>query len=274
MSVLLLAIPGASFLKIGIVLLALSAILMRFVAGLKKVFVKNKKKFFLYVIVAVVLFGLTALISDKKVLNDLPLNNYIGFQVVFVLLGILHMIAIRKFFPDLNEKTTSFLNEFLYTLVTVLLGLISFLYITGVNKPDYVYIFLTATTAFFIPFMVTKLYEYAISVPVPITDAELSNPLVISFEFDKDGDAQEISNFRLKAPEKMEFGKLFYFFINDYNERNLESQIKFVDQDNTPYEWIFYKKGSFFKPERYLNFTHTIEANAIKENDVIICQRA
>jgi len=289
MNVLLLAIPGASFLKIGIVLLALSAILMRFVAGLKKVFVKNKKKFFLYIIVAVVLFGLTALISDKKVLNDLPLNNYIGFQVVFVLLGILHMIAIRKIFPDLNEKTTSFLNEFLYTLVTALLGLISFLYITGVNKPDYVYIFLTATTAFFIPFMVTKLYEYAISVPVPVyktweyptnakisdpTDSELANPLVISFEFDKDGDAQEISNFRLKAPEKMEFGKLFYFFINDYNERNLESQIKFVDQDDTPYEWIFYKKGSFFRPERYLNFTHTVEANAIKENDVIICQRA
>ena len=287
---LLLIIPGASFIKIGILFLACSAILMRFVAGLKKVFVKNKKKFLLYALVAILFFGLTAMLSDKKVLNNLPLSNYISFQIVFLLLGIINIIASRKFFPDLNEKTTSFLNEFLFTVVITLMGLIAFVFITGVNKPNYVYFFITATTAFFIPLIITKLYEYAVSVPVAIyktwkyplekkikdpSDAELSNPLVISFEFNKEKGSGEISNFRLKAPEKMEFGKLFYFFINDYNERNPESTIKYFDEESSiPYEWIFYKKGSFFKSEQYLNHSHTIEGNNINENDVIICQRA
>lgn len=290
MNILLLAIPGASFLKIGVLLLAFSAILMRFVAGLKKVFVKHKKKFLVYALGAIVLFGLTAFLSNKNVLNNLPLNNYISFQVVFLILGVLHMFIMRIVFPDLNEKRTSILNEFLFSLVIALLGLTAFIYVAGVNKPDYVYIFVTATSAFFIPFVVTKLYEYAISVPVPVyktwkfpvgqnikdpKEDELANPLVISFEFNKEEESEEISNFRLKAPEKMEFGKLFYFFINDYNERNPQAEIKFVDEDTSePYEWVFYKKGSFFKSEQYLNFAHTVEGNQIRENDIIICQRA
>jgi len=288
-TLLFLAIPGASFLKIGIILLAISALLMRFVAGLKKVFVKNKKAFFLYAIIFMILFGLTGLISNEKVLNNLPLNNYIGFQVIFVILGVIHMIAVRKVFPDLNEKLTSFLNEFLYTFVIALLGATVFMYIAGLYKPNYVFYFLTAFSAFFIPFMAVKLYEYAISIPVPIyktwkypstknikdpSDEELTNPLVISFEFNKEEDSSEISNFRLKAPEKMEFGKLFYFFINDYNERNPESKISYLNKENEPYEWIFYKKGSLLTPEKYINYTHTIDSNAIRENDVIICQRA
>lgn len=263
---------------------------MRFVAGLKKVFVKNKKKFLLYAIITFILFALTALLSNKKVLSNLPLSNYISFQVVFLILGTINVIASRKIFPDINEKRTSFLNEFLFNIVIAMIGLTTFIYITGLNKPDYVYFFITAISAFFIPFMTTKLYEYTLAIPAAVyktwkypleknikepNSNELSNPLVVSFEFNKENNSDEISNFRLKAPEKMELGKLFYFFMKEYNERNPEGNIKHIDKNSEqPYEWIFYKKGSFFKPERYLNHAHTIEANDIKENDIIICQRA
>ena len=92
----------ADFFKFGIVLFAVSAILMGFVAGLKKLFTKNKKKFLLYILVVLLLFAATAMLSNEKVLNDIPMNNFIGFQVIFLCLGSLHVITLRKFFPDLS----------------------------------------------------------------------------------------------------------------------------------------------------------------------------
>ncbi|WP_025739943.1 TssN family type VI secretion system protein [Aquimarina pacifica] len=289
MNMILLATLNADFLKLGIILLAVSAILMSFVSGLKKLFTKNKKKFFLYILVTLLLFGLVGLLSNEKVLDNLPLNNFISFQVLFLVLGILHVLGLRKFFPDLSEKTTDFWTEFLYTIVTTFLGLVAFMFVVGIYKPEYTYVFTAASITFIIPFMVVKLYEFAISVPVKIykkwmypinkkikdpKSDELANPLVISFEFNKGKNLDQISNFRLKAPEKMEFGKLFYFFINDYNERHPEEEIQFLDRQNNPFGWIFYTKPSWFRGQKHIDFTRTVEANNIKEDDVIICRRA
>ncbi|WP_062061859.1 TssN family type VI secretion system protein [Aquimarina longa] len=285
---ILLIVGSAGFFKVGIILLVFSMILMGFVAGLKKLFMKNKKKFFLYVLVALLLFAATALLSNDKVLDNMPLNNFISFQIIFLLLGVLNVFALRKFFPDLSEKTTSFWSEFLYTVVIICLGLLSFMYVVGMYKPEYIYVFTAATICFLIPLLVVKLYEFAIAVPVPVykkwfypveklkdpKDDELANPLVISFEFNKGKDVEEISNFRLKAPEKMEFGKLFYFFINDYNERHPGGEIKFLDDSNNAFGWIFHTKPNWFGVQQHIDFSRTIESNNIKEDDVIICRRA
>ena len=169
------------------------------------------------------------------------------------------------------------------------MGLITFLMVVNIYKPEYQYIFAASTIWFLIPLMVVKLYEFMISIPVPIykkwhypidkkmkdpKDEELTNPLVISFEFNKGENVSELSNFRLKAPEKMEFGKLFYFFINDYNDRHPEGEIQFLDNKNNPYGWIFYTKPNWFGSQNHIDFTRTIEGNNIKENDIIICKRA
>ncbi|KAA1245366.1 hypothetical protein F0000_12455 [Aquimarina sp. RZ0] len=280
---------SADFLKVGILLLAISAILMGLVAGLKKLFVKNKKKFLLYILVVLLLFAGTALLSNDKVLNDIPLNSFIGFQIIFLCLGSLHVLTLRKFFPDLSESLTDFWSEFLYTVVTVLLGLITFLMVVDIYKPEYKYIFTAAAIWFIIPILVVKLYEFAVAIPVPVykkwfypidkkikdpKDEELINPLVISFEFHKGKNLDELSNFRLKAPEKMEFGKLFYFFINDYNDRHPEGEIQFLDDKNNPHGWIFYTKPNWYGSQMHVDFTRTVEGNNIKENDVIICKRA
>ncbi|GAA3515773.1 TssN family type VI secretion system protein [Aquimarina addita] len=277
------------FIKIGLLLLGVSAILMGLVSGLKKLFTKNKKKFFLYIIVTVILFAATAFLSNEKVLNDIPLNNYIAFQILFLLLGSLHVFTLRKFFPDLSENFSDFWTEFLYTIVTVFVGLIGFLFIVDMYKPEYQYMFTSSALWFIIPFMVVKLYEFSIAVPVAIykkwfypidkrmqdpKNEELVNPLVISFEFNKKKRTKEFSNFRLKAPEKMEFGKLFYFFINDYNERHPGGEIQFLDEKNNPYGWIFYTKPKWFGSQKHIDFTRTVESNNIVEDDVIICKRA
>ncbi|WP_199912795.1 TssN family type VI secretion system protein [Aquimarina aquimarini] len=288
MKIFLLTVINTDMFKIGIVLLVITVILMGFVTGLKKLFAKNKKKFFLYILVVLLLFAATALLSNERVLSNIPLNNFISFQVVFLILGVLHVLALRKFFPDLSETPTSFWSEFLYTIVTVCMGLISFVYVIGLYKAEYTYIFIAAVIAFVIPFTVVKLYEFSLSIPVPIykkwfypldkkvkdpKDDELVNPLVISFEFNKGRNIEEISNFRLKAPERMEFGKLFYFFINDYNERHPGGEISYIDNGNSPSGWIFYTRPNWLGFQKFINYNKTVEGNNIKENDVIICKR-
>ncbi|GAA0873413.1 TssN family type VI secretion system protein [Gangjinia marincola] len=265
------------------------ALLMGFVSSLKKLFTKNKKKFFLYVLVALLVFAGIGLLSNEKVLNDIPFNSFIGFQTLFLIMGILHVIALRYYFPDLSEKITNFWGEFLYTLVIGCFGLIAFMAVVNIFKPAYTYIFLSSAMWFITPLMVVKLYEFTIAVPKPIykkwfypidknikdpTDEELVNPLVISFEFNKTEGNDTISNFRLKAPEKMEFGKLFYFFINDYNDRHPEGEIKFLDKTNTPYGWVFYTKPKWYQLQRHIDYTRTVDGNNIKEDDIIICERA
>lgn len=283
-----IAAIGADFFKVSVLLFVVGALIMAFVTSIKKLFTKNKKKFLIYAVVLLLLFAATALLSNDKVLNDLPLSSFIGFQIVFLLLGILHIYVLRKFFSDLSEKPTNFWGEFLYTIASTCIGLTTFMMVVEIYKPSYKYIFAASVLLFIIPFMVLKLYEFAISIPLPVfkkwyypinenikdpKEDEMQNPLVISFEFNKGHQEDEYSNFRLKAPENMEFGRLFYFFMNDYNDRHPESLIQFMDKSNNPYGWLFYKKPKWYGTLKHIDFSRTVYGNKIKEDDIIICKK-
>ena len=78
----------------------------------------------------------------------------------------------------------------------------------------------------------------------------------------------------MRKIENMEFGKLFYFFINDYNERHPESNIEHLNSTTQlPHEWIFYFKPNWLGNINHIDFSKTVLSNEIKENDVIVCQR-
>ena len=106
-------------------------------------------------------------------------------------------------------------------------------------------------------------------------ESKLKNLLVISFEFKKGINDSSITNFRAKAPVDMDFGQLFYYFINDYNERHPDSKIQYVNGSGEPNGWIFYKKHRWNTlTTQYVDAGKTIFNNHIKENDVIICNRS
>ena len=72
----------------------------------------------------------------------------------------------------------------------------------------------------------------------------------------------------------MQFGRLFYFFLIDYNERHPESPIEIVDvESKNPSEWIFYFKPNWYSSLKHIDITNTVDGNHIKENTVIICKR-
>ncbi len=282
-------IMNGNMFKISLVLFFVSSIIMGIVKNLRKLFTKNKKRAILYALFILLTFALTALLSSSKVLNDTPLNSFIGIQFVFLLLGIAHLYVLNKFFPDLTESDSSFFSELLFTIVILLIGFIAYMNVVNRFRPSFSFMFLGAGLFFLIPFLFNKLYQFAFSIPVPVykkwgyplddsikdpTNNELINPAVISFEFQKTFDDKEITNFRIKAPENMEFGKLFYFFINDYNERHPESTIEYLnDTTQEPYEWIFYFKPNWLGSSTHIDYSGTVFNNNIKENDVIVCQR-
>lgn len=282
-------LSGNAF-KISIIFFIVGSLLMLLFTKLRKIFTKNKKQAIFYAIFILITFGLTGVISSSKFLNDTALNSFIGMQVVFLALGMLHIYIMRKFFATLSEDKSDFFSEFLFTVAFTFIGLFAFLNVVTRFREAIGYTFLASALFFIIPFLTYKLYEFSLLIPVPVykkwfyplevdvkepTAKELQNPLVISFEFQKKHGHAEIINFRVKAPENMEFGKLFYFFINDYNERHPESQIDFLDpKTQEPHGWIFYKKPNWLRSLTHINFSKTILGNDIKEDNVIVCQRA
>ncbi|MGB0879730.1 MAG: TssN family type VI secretion system protein [Polaribacter sp.] len=276
-------------LKISILFLLIASFFMLILKDVRQLFKKNKKTAIIYGIIIFVAFALIGFLSSSKVLNDTALNSFIGFQILFLILGGVHVWVLRTYFKELSKNRANFFKEFFFTLVFVFIGLIAFFKVTSSFKSIFRFTFLTSTIMFIIPLLFYKLYEFTLLIPVkiykqwlyPIGEEikdpsleELKNPLVISFEFRKKGiDDDEITNFRVKAPENLGFGKLFYFFLNDYNERHPEGTIKYLHDDNTSHKWVFYRKASFFRSIKYINYSRTVNSNNLREDDIIICQR-
>ncbi|MCF6350049.1 MAG: TssN family type VI secretion system protein [Flavobacteriaceae bacterium] len=281
-------LSGGAF-KLSIVFFIVGALIMMLMGKLRKVFTKSKKKSIFYAIAALIIFALTALLSSSKVLDDTPLNSFFGFQFIFLGLGTLHVYTMRRFFEDFSKNKSDFFTEFLFTIVIICIGLIGFYNVANRMRPSFSLIYMASVITFIIPIIFYKLYEFALLIPVPVykkwlypidenikdpTQKELTNPLVISFEFQKYQENDNITNFRVKAPEIMEFGKLFYFFINDYNERHPESKIEYLDNENQePCGWIFYFKPNWWSSIRHIDFSRTVISNNLKEDNVVICKR-
>lgn len=282
-------ILNGNMFKASIILFFISSILIGVLKKVRSLFTKNKKLAIVYLLFILLTFALAGLLSSHKVFNDTPLNSFIGIQFVFLLIGIAHLFILNKYFPELSNDKTNFINEFLFTIAILCIGYISYINVVNKFRPAYSYMFLGAGLFFLLPFLIHKLYQFATNIPVPIykkwkypleneiadpTKNELTNPVVISFEFQKKHNDKEITNFKIKAPENMEFGKLFYFFINDYNERHPEAAIEYLDQNTqNPYEWGFYFKPNWMGSSKHIDFNKTTANNQIKENDIIVCHR-
>ncbi|MRI00657.1 hypothetical protein GH721_08980 [Kriegella sp. EG-1] len=280
---------NGNLFKLSAVLVVLSAIMMTLVKKLRQLFTRNKLKAIVYALVVMLSFAIIGLLSSTSVLNGTPLTSFIVIQFFFLGLGILHLWILRRFFPSLSEKKSDFISEFLFSLIYTCLGLLAFFQVLNKFRPSFSYVFAAGAFFFMIPTLVYKMYEFALLIPVAIfktwkyplgedvkdpSEEELQNPIIISFEFRKNINDLEITNFRVKAPKNMKFSTLFYFFIEDYNERHPESKIEFLEsKSKIPYEWSFYLKPKFLGGIKYVDFDKTIALNKIKENTEVICKR-
>ncbi|MFT3701411.1 MAG: TssN family type VI secretion system protein [Agriterribacter sp.] len=269
---------------------ALYIIVTKLITKIKGAYKPFKKQTIYYLIFAVLVFALLTVIAYPSVIAK-PFTAFIIFQISFLLLGTAHAYYIRS---SIKWATGSdaFVPSLLFTLLVAIFGCIGFLlaYRFLMNKNGLEFIMATSIMFFIIPFFFYHTFLKAISIPPKIMkewfyplkqevddpdESKLKNLLVISFEFKKKYGDQAITNFRAKAPVDMDFGELFYYFINDYNERHPDSKVEFVNGTGEPNGWIFYKKQKWHTIKtNYIDADKTVFNNHIQENDIIICSRS
>lgn len=223
-------------------------------------------------------------------------NLFIVFWVmaaVYFLFGIVHLaIAHKKFFNHRKEsKSKLFYAELMFSVTVILFSVAAFAALQYFlkDKSFLFYPMLLSLLFFFVPFLLNNTFlaayeipsasfptwQYPLSQSIDLPDEKEGERLyVIGFEIAKKETDDKRTFFRAKAPEGFVLGELYYHFINDYNELQSETPIQFINADGEAQEWYFRTKPKWYQRSKILDATKTIEEVGIRENTVIICERA
>ena len=272
-------------LKIGSLVLGLGTFLVLFkkVKGLKKY---GFSSLFYVLLTALLLSASTLFLFLAPSLNEMTV--LILGQLIILIIGTVHVFIAPKLLPWYNDQ--KFGMQVVFIICMLLFGYFFFnLSFTFLVESEAKIIWYLSLLWFLVPVLLDQTINNLLVVPqkeyikwrYPLgenildpSDEEMENPVVISFVFRKNSDMSEKTAFRAKAPLGMSLGRLFYFFINDYNSRHPESRITFCSEDNVPYEWIFYKlKNKMLNIKTVLDPDEKMYKCKIKENDVILCKR-
>jgi hypothetical protein len=251
--------------------------------------VKSLKKHGLSGLLYVLSLAVTiALFTFIFFLSNGETNNLIIGQLLILAVGILHVLFSKNIVPWFREQP--FYIQLILFLCLLLFAQffsgLSFSYLVFFSLPVVWYfsllwfvvptlLNLSIIRLMEVPRKIFKTWRYPINANIPDpTDKELKNPLVISFVFRKSDSNSNYTTFRAKAPVGMSLGRLFYFFINDYNLRHPESKIDFLDDNNEPMEWTFFKlKNKILNIKEALDPEESIYSNEIKEDNMLVCKR-
>jgi len=276
-------IIAASFAGISLIMFFLmAAVIKNFFAGRKKVLI--------YVAATLTAFSLIALLGYRGLTTD-PNIRILFFQSGLFGLGLIHAWALY-YYMDWDE-VQSVLPDMIFSLFIWIAGLIPFYLIYSLLSAtgDYQYHMLGASLLFIVPVFYRKTFMAALAMPFPEMEQwfypthtnvpgpavhELQDPLVITFVIRKKADDSDPVSFRAKAPAEMSLSRLFYYFVEDYNDQHPEHILEYIDPMGRPYGWIFYFKPAWYHPfgKRYADPAKSIQENKIRENTVIVCERA
>jgi hypothetical protein len=273
---------------LGIGGMVVMGLLGRFISKLQGSFAPYRKTTIIYLLVAMLCIGLLGFLGAAQGVTS-PTVVLIITQIIVLTLGFLHIGYMRKHLKWTNHKYAFWL-ELIFSLVIAAFGFMLFTILFRlVNKEGYEFligasvllfviahfIYHTFIAATQVPHLIYKEWFYPMHVEIDDPDeSRLKNMLVISFEFQKNKLAKHFTNFRAKAPADMEFGELFYYFINDYNDRHPNAKIEYASEDGEAFGWIFYLKPKWYTLKtKYIDTDKTFFINNIKENDIIICAR-
>jgi hypothetical protein len=274
---------------LGLLAMGMSALLAKMIGKIKGSFKPYTKATIWYTVMCLIFFAVIAFTAHPQIFTE-PVTFLIFYQAYFLLFGSLHFYMMHQILRWSGDEST-FWAEVLYTAILGMFGSLGFVLIYRlVSAEQSVYLMATSSLFFIIPLFVFHTFRKAVAIPPRVLkhwlypfnenigdpdESKMKNLLVISFEFPKRASDTHFTNFRAKAPTDMEFGQLFYYFINDYNERHPNEKIEFISNQGDVHGWIFYKKPRWHSfLTRYIDTGKTIYTNNIRENDVIICSRS
>ena len=258
-------------------------------------FKQNRKKFWKYLGLFSLAVMLLTIISFNPLLNnfgDRIFNMFVFYQIVLFIGGILHCYYYRSIFKKF-EKDSVWIEIFFAVIVAIFLSMPLIIahalmcnYAAEIDD-SYSWYMALSLISFVVPTLFYATFEAAVSSPPKsyktwrfLDDNEYPDPpedsfrdmILLTLIFYKDAKSDVKTEFNIKAPIRMDFKRLFFHFVNDYNLRNPESPISITDENGERQHWLFYVVKTLGMLQ-FINPDHTVEANGLKENNVIVCQR-
>lgn len=276
--------PAGIALKLTSLLLSLGILIILF----KKI--SSLKKYGIISVFYIILMSLLLAFPSLLRLFGIDLTELVILiiaQAFITAIGILHVSLVSPTLPWYKTQPFSMQITFIFCILffSYFLNNLSFSIQEGQFSP----VWHLSLLWFLIPVLLKKTSDELMSVPdktyklwyYPVNNSfedpseqELENPIIISLIFRKNEKSHELTTFRVKAPVGMKFGQLFYYFINDYNDRHPEGTISYMADSLEPCGWIFKKstKG-IFGTRTVIDPESSVYTNEIKENDLLYCHR-
>ena len=127
-----------------------------------------------------------------------------------------------------------------------------------------------------IPEAVYKTWRYNSKFEVPDVDKiDFTNSHVLTFEILKKENERFPTLIKFKAPLRgISFGDLYYMYLYEYNERNRENPIEYLNQTRDAYEWTFsIKPKHWWNQKVYIDPSLSVIENRINEDSIILSER-
>jgi len=250
--------------------------------GIDTVRKKIGNNLFLYGIASILLLAAAGLLQWTDVLSS---NTHFYLSLLLALcLGIIHLPLMFRYL--LAPVPENFWKGLGITFLLMLLGAAGAGVIYYFIKVDlllvtFVFPFVIPYLCFYaylffaqIPLKVYKVWHYPVNEKMPDLDmVDLSQIEVIQFVLHRKLQASSLVNFTSKAPLDMSLGQLFFIFINDYNEKNPQTTIEFLNGQNLPSGWVFYRKNKWFNTRYYFDPELSFRKNDIRPNELVYADR-
>lgn len=251
-------------------------------------FKAKKSPFYIYVFSLAFVYSIIAFLGFNRLLADKKLYEFIFYQISSLLLGSIHCYLYRSYFQKFNDDKKS--TEYLFALVAVLYSVLPFgLIYTFLNGSNFLFLMLGHYLVFFVPTLMNDTFNRAMNIPpkvyktwqfpenykelAGVSDEEMRDLVVFSFMIDNHSNAQKYSVYRAKGPTRIDFGRLFYNFVLDYNDRHTENPIE-IEGKNGLYNWVFFLQPKWYESTKYIDPSLTLYMNGIEENSVVFCLRS
>jgi hypothetical protein len=240
------------------------------------------KKLLYYSLILAVLLGFISLLQWTSP-NQADSYYYLA-QAAALVLGIGHVWLLYYYVPQI--RPADFGKGLLLTVIlmlgSVVAGAVAYHFL-GLD-----YRFLTYVLPFPLPYLCWQVFRFFVQIPRPVYKAwyypleeempdldmmDLSQVEVVQFVFSKDAGDTVQTNFTSKAPLNMTLGQLFFIFINDYNDRNAQHPIGYLDSARQPFGWLFYRKMKWFRMRHFFDADLSFRDNSIQPNEFIFAMR-
>ncbi|HEY5750121.1 MAG TPA: TssN family type VI secretion system protein [Chryseolinea sp.] len=247
---------------------------------------KLKSHFFPYVVILMLVYALLTFLSNNKIFTGLT-QMFLFHQVSALCLGVLQVRFYRSYFSEFDED--NIWKEAFFCLLAALYALVPFVVVyTFLNGPQFAFVMATHSIAFLAPTWYYMTFSKAMQIPAKILltwdfptttnafpemlDDELRDVVILAFKVSRDNQSTDFLTLRAKAPIRVDFKRVFYHLVMDYNQEHLGQGIEPFNTTE-PYRWTFFLKGAWYQQPKFINADFTLSMNGISDNATIVCYR-